>query len=449
MPRRLQDRHTVRIRDPIHGTIHLSPEEVLLIDSAAYQRLRMIKQLGLADLAFPGATHTRYAHGIGTMHIASRMVSSLLVHYELDRTDAHRLRETVRLSALFHDLGHAPLSHTTEAFMPKVSALGLGHWQEGPDDRRASHEDYTLKLLLDSELTERIRRTITPEFGVTAEDLATLVRGRAPTRELHDRFVIGGVNFMPIMRQCVSSELDADRMDYLLRDSYYAGVPYGRYDHEWILENVRPVELSESVYLGLDARASFGFEDFLLSRYHMFTSVYFHQIPIGYEVMLKKYFSDQVREFEITADIEAYLACDDIYLWTALRRSKSPWARRVVERRAYRMLIEIKAFEGEHTEEAHLDLEELAAALKNAGIDAIVHSARGELSKYFKLESRSADAEELNPPLYMIDGKRSIPIEHYTPLYQRYAGAVQLRRVYVDPERLDDARKVLEKTRAI
>src|SRR5436190_1693950 len=129
--------YSIRIRDPIHGTMQLQREEIALIDSAAYQRLRMIKQLGLADLAFPGATHTHY----------------------------------------------------------------------------------TLKLLVGSELTRRIEERLTPDYGVLAEDVASLVAGRAADERTSARFRSGGHNFLPLMRQLVSSELDADRMDYLLRDS--------------------------------------------------------------------------------------------------------------------------------------------------------------------------------------------------------------------------------------
>src|SRR5438128_7623807 len=115
----------MHIRDPIHGAIELTADERALIDSPQYQRLRNVKQLGLADLAFPGATHTRYAHGLGTMHIASSMFAQVAEQFGLDGADARRLQQTLRLAALFHDLGHAPLSHTTEAFMPPVGALEL------------------------------------------------------------------------------------------------------------------------------------------------------------------------------------------------------------------------------------------------------------------------------------------------------------------------------------
>ena len=435
---------TIRIRDPIHGTLKLSRAEIALVDSPSYQRLRMIKQLGLADLAFPGATHTRYAHGLGTMHVASLMFDRVAREYDLDRADRLRLATTVRLAALFHDLGHAPLSHTTEAFMPSVRELGMGPWQQGADDRRAFHEDYTIKMIVDSELTERIDRWITQHCGVTAEDIASLVAGRPMDRS---RFNVEGRDWLPLLRQCVSSELDADRMDYLLRDSHYAGVPYGRYDLEWLVDNLVPVDHEGAVHLGLGARATFSFEDFLLSRYHMFTSVYFHQIPIGYEVMLRRFFAERTNEFVVPSDMQSYLHCDDIYLWSALRGSKSDWARRVVERRAYRLLVETKEFHGSQPPELdhpEMDVDRLDAELAAQGIDAIVHSAKGRLSKYFRgTFARDSGIEDAAPTLYVVDGGTNVPIEQYTPLFQRYSAAVHLKRIYVDPDRLADARRIL------
>ena len=165
----------IRIRDPIHGTLSLSRDEVALVDHPAYQRLRTIKQLGLADLAFPGATHTRYSHGLGTMHIASRMFGTLADDAGLSGPDAKRLLQTVRLAALFHDLGHAPLSHTTEAFMPDVSALEMGEWLEGSATRRASHEDYTLKILTGSSLTGPMPSRTMSIFSIAVRPLRALI----------------------------------------------------------------------------------------------------------------------------------------------------------------------------------------------------------------------------------------------------------------------------------
>jgi uncharacterized protein len=419
----------IQIRDPIHGTIHVSPKELLLVDHPAYQRLRMIKQLGLADFAFPGATHTRYAHGLGTMHIGSRMFDSVARRFDLQASDRRRLSQTLRLASMFHDLGHAPLSHTTEGFMPRVDAIALGEWLDGPSDRRAIHEDYTLKLLTDSSLTALIERSFADE-GVTPADIARLIAGRAPKSLPSDRFVIAGRDWSPLLTQCVSSELDADRMDYLLRDSYYAGVPYGRYDHEWLLENLVPVEKDGALFLGLEARASFGFDDYLLSRYHMFMSVYFHHVPIGYEVMLRRFYGEAAGELVIPANVDEYLGFDDVHLFTMLRRSKSEWAKRIIERRAYRMLVEVKETVGDARVEKREspDLDQLAQRLTDAGIAIISHNVQGALTKY------SA------PDLFIVEEGRAFPVQEYTPLYRRYAGAIHLKRIYVDPERFEDAR---------
>ncbi|MBK8010040.1 MAG: HD domain-containing protein [Deltaproteobacteria bacterium] len=440
------DLFRIQIRDPIHGSLHLSRDELALVDHPAFQRLRSIKQLGLADLAFPGATHTRYAHSLGVMHVASRMFESLAKPFRLEDAEYNRLLGTLRLAALFHDIGHPPLSHTSEAFMPPVSALELDRWIVGPEDRRANHEDYTLKILTDSELTRVIEDRFAA-IGVTPEDIATLIAGRRPHGSDRTTFVVEGRDFMPLLRQCVSSELDADRMDYLLRDSYYAGVPYGRYDIEWLLQNLAPVERQAQVCLGLNARASFGFEDFLLSRYHMFMSVYFHHIPIGYEVMLQRFRDESPNALVVPANVEGYLEFDDVFLISLLRRVKSPWARRIVERRAFRMLIEAKAVEGPTQAEdryAPPDIERVQQALTEKGIANISHSVKGRLSKYFSPGATTVPGAppELSP--FIIEGSRAIPVEDYVPLYRRYAGAIHLRRLYVDPERLAQARSIVK-----
>jgi HD superfamily phosphohydrolase len=353
------------------------------------------------------------------------------------------------LAALFHDVGHAPLSHSTESFMPPVSALALGEWQDGPGDRLASHEDYTLKIITGSSLTRLIEERFRDQ-DVTPEDIAALVANKSVSADRKERFVVNGKDYFPIMRQCVSSELDADRMDYLLRDSYFAGVPYGRYDHDWLVENLRPVDRDDSIYLGLDARASFAFEDYLLSRYHMFMSVYFHHIPIGYEVMLRAFFRDQPDELEIPTNVDRYLELDDVSLLSIIRRSKNQWARRIVERRAYRMLVEVKQLVAPDSAEhgASMDVEEASDALKRAGIDAIVHSVKGQLSKYYGAREGAGSPDHGSLPLYIVEDEASIPVEVYTPLYQRYSGAIHLKRVYVEPASWQRAKDVLRSMRA-
>src|SRR5258708_23357360 len=332
----------MHIRDPIHGAIEITADERALVDSPQYQRLRNVKQLGFADLAFPGATHTRYAHGLGAMNVATKVFAALSGQLDLEPADRDRFRQTLRLAVLFHDLGHAPLSHATEQMMPKVAELRVPEWvRDGPDDRRAGHEDYTLKLVLDSGLAAEIRRRFGAR-GIEPEHVAALICGRPPPGA--HPFRSRGRDLLPILRQVVSGELDADRMDYLQRDSFFTGVNYGKFDADWIVQNLAAVERDDRVYLGLQHRAVFAFEDFLLSRYHMFLSVYFHSTSVGYEVMLQRWCESG--EYALPADPEEYLLHDDVTLLGALRASANPWARRIVRRQGYRVLMENAPGEG-------------------------------------------------------------------------------------------------------
>jgi HD superfamily phosphohydrolase len=411
----------MHIRDPIHGAIELTADERALIDSPQYQRLRNVKQLGFADLAFPGATHTRYAHGLGAMAMATKLFDALAPQLDLEGDDRTRFRQTLRLAVLFHDLGHPPLSHATEAIMPRVAELRVPDWAREPGDRRAGHEDYTLKLLLDSSLTAEIRRRFS-SIGIEPEHVAGLICGRASPGRYPYRS--RGRDLLPILRQIVSGELDADRMDYLQRDSFFTGVNYGKFDADWIVQNLAAVEREGSVYLGLLHRAVFAFEDFLLSRYHMFLSVYFHSTSVGYEVLLQRWCESG--EYALPADPDQYLLHDDVALLGALRASQNPWARRIVRRQGYRVLMENAAGEDART------LHRMREQLEEAGVDGFVTVSRGVLSHYGK-----------EATLWVRSPRGEVPIGEYTPLYERYAEAATLARLYVEPERWDEARRLL------
>ena len=438
----------MHIRDPIHGAIEITPDEQALVDSPQYQRLRNVKQLGFADLAFPGATHTRYAHGLGAMAVATRVFDALLPRLALEPADAARFRQTLRLAVLFHDLGHAPLSHATERIMPLAAKLGLPEWVQGDrrrgKERQADHEDYTLKLLLDSGLAAEIAGRMGGR-GIEPSHVAALIAGRPPPGAAV--FRSGGLDLLPVLRQIVSGELDADRMDYLQRDSFYTGVNYGKFDMDWIIQNLSAVERDGRVHLALQHRAVFAFEDFLLSRYHMFLSVYLHYASVGYEELLQRYCDTSAGEYTLPADVDEYLLHDDVALLGALRRSQNPWARRIVRRQGFRLLVEAGPLEahaeslgrGEPSEQgapgppsSALSIDAQRLQLEEAGIDCFVTRSRGVLSHY----GREAT-------LWVISPRGEVPIGEYTPLYQRYAEAATLTRLYAAPERADEARRLL------
>jgi hypothetical protein len=218
------------IRDPVHGDIELSEVERAVIDSPAMQRLRRIKQLSFCSLAYPGANHTRFEHSLGTMHLAGRM--------------AHRLEleeEPIRLAALVHDLGHLPYSHSLE------HVFGV------------SHED-NLQLVLKGGVGDILK-----DHGFDPDKIYALVRGEAEGK-------------------IISSQIDADRMDYLLRDSHYTGVAYGVIDSDRII-NVIGFEDGELFYR---KKGLIALEALLIGRNQMYEAVYFHHAVKIADAMLQE-----------------------------------------------------------------------------------------------------------------------------------------------------------------
>lgn len=422
----------MRIRDPAHGTIHVDDDEVALIDSPFFQRLRFIKQLGFGEMAFPGATHTRHSHCLGAMHLATRMFDAAFAKSRIDIDGAalRRMRKAVRIAALCHDIGHMPLSHASERVAPPRRCLELPRWldrQGALADERAAHEDFTAKILLASSFRPLLE-TALASHDLTAEAVVSLILGRAPPDG--SAFIYQGRDFAPVLRQFVAGELDADRLDYLQRDSLYTGVSYGHVDLDWLIENTMPIEVDGSVLLGLSTAAIFAFEDFLLSRFHMFVSVYFHHTSVNFDAMLARFLTEAAGDFEIPTDPERFAACDDVALFHALRRSNNRWARRIVLRQPYRLVVQATELDRGY------DVAEFAQALDREGIDHFVRESVGLLSKQRGLSAL---------PLHVVDlhAGKTTPIADYTPLYRRYAGALHFKRIYCAPEHADRAKAII------
>src|SRR3954462_1390513 len=159
----------MEIRDVVHGSIPIESYELPIIDSRYFQRLRHIKQLGFAENSFPSATHNRYIHSLGAMHTATRAFETIFALHDSKRFG--KFRAALRLAALLHDVGHGPLSHTTEFAMPDVRELKVptelgGTAAKGGKARKATQEDSPLKIILDSGLTPLLERA-GAEYGFT------------------------------------------------------------------------------------------------------------------------------------------------------------------------------------------------------------------------------------------------------------------------------------------
>lgn len=447
----------MEIRDVIHGSIPIERAELPVIDSRYFQRLRHIKQLGFAEYSFPSATHNRYIHSLGAMHTASVAFDTIFGGTQarsggltpdrilLNRAAPEaqsRFRQVLRLAALLHDVGHGPLSHTTEFAMPPVSRLAVPTHSKVAKARKADHEDYTLKIMLDSGLTPHLE-SAGRAFGFKPIHIAALVDASI---EVPDDFFVEHIDgeridFRTILQQLISSELDADRMDYLRRDSWHAGVSYGHFDFDWLVGNLTAHVKGGKCHLALQHRALYSFEDFLISRFHMFLMVYFHYKSAVFDEMLSQYFTSADCNYEIPADIEKYCEFNDAHLYAHLARSSNEWARRISEQRPYRMLVElhsgIPATKTAAVEQTRL-MNRIQRELSAKGIVYLEKTSTGELSKYFRKPGAPIFVRYDNhysAPSY-------IPVEQCTDLFQRYSEKRSITRIYVSPERYAECRNL-------
>jgi len=430
----------MEIRDPVHGSIPIRSEEEPILEHAFFQRLRNIKQLGLSEYAFPGATHTRYLHSIGVFHLTTQLFDKLFANACIEKKDYERLKETVRLAALLHDIGHAPLSHSTELVMPLKKDLAMPNAFLEDGLAQASHEDYTIKAIVDSSFTESFKK-IKNKYGIEVNEIAGLIRGRPVDSNY---FIINNKNYFPVLSQMISSEIDCDRMDYLLRDSYFCGVSYGKFDVDWIFDNLQFVSTSDGEHLGLTERAIATFDDFLLSRFHMFLMVYFHYRAVCLEQMLYQYFSSKDNEYFFPKNIEEYITHDDHYLMKLLRRSNNKWAKMVVANK-----IPLKVFEifGSHNIKK---FEEIKEYLESNSIEKIICESRGRLSKYYQASNKIAEKKTL--PLYIIKQYADkngpyLDLTKATDVFDKYSKAHEVKRIHAlisenGPE-LNDINKII------
>lgn len=434
---------SIEVRDPVHGSIALSDGETAVVDSPEFQRLRAIKQLGFADVSFPGATHTRFLHSIGVCHLAGEAFERIFRNFPFSSPSAReRFRQVFRLGALLHDVGHGPLSHTTEEVMPALSDLRIELYNTRLKNEkkadlmesgavRASHEDYTIKYLTDSPLTAVLSKNF-PDLSPV--HIACLIDKSIPCPD--DFFIEQGLDLRPILSQLVSGELDCDRMDYLERDSYFTGTNYGKFDRDWMINNMAVYPVDGKLFLAINRRALYTFDDFLISRHHIHLMVYFHHKCLIFEEMLNRYLSSPDCTFKLPADINEYTQYNDFRLHEHLATSSNPWAQRIALKKPYKMLQEF------HNTKESPRPEKIKKALEENGIDVIWASSKARLSKY-----HSASPDDRAYPIYVVDQydkwDKPTPIDESTEIFQMYENARIIDRLYVAPENYARAEKIL------
>src|ERR1700691_777143 len=239
-------RYVAEIRDPVHGYIRITEAERDIIDSPFVQRLRRIHHLAGACMVYPGGVHTRFEHVVGTMHVAGLIAESIADKANLDEEQIQELR----IAALLHDVGHGPFSHLFEEVLAEKTDL--------------THEGLSQRIVSESNIGDILRRN-----------------GYQPSRI--SRLCVGKSKSQPFMNQVIAGGLSADMMDYLLRDTYFTGVEYGKVDIQRVIDSL---DVSDDGHLMLERAALYAFEALLIARYEMFKAVYFHRTVRAAELML-------------------------------------------------------------------------------------------------------------------------------------------------------------------
>ena len=370
-------------RDSVHNIIRVNTDSaegkliVALVDTPEFQRLRRIRQLGLAYFAYQGAEHSRFTHSLGAFHLAARMVAKLRLSY----TISDEQQTAVRIAALLHDIGHGPFSHVIE------SILGF------------HHEEFTIAAVLSEETS--VGRLLNEYSPNLAENVAAMVRG----------------DFKPLaLAQLVSSQLDVDRMDYLLRDSLMTGAKYGVYDLEWIIKSIEIDEAADRLYVS--ARGIYAVEDYLQARYYMYRQVYFHRTLRSAEAVLRVllrraldlykvggpvWFATDTPMHKVLAgeklNLSEHLALDDTDVTFSIKQWQSSedailsdLSKRFLDRRLF------KAFDLDMPgDERQLFIERSRAIVENAGFDPEYYFVEDEAgnASYSFYSKKTPDAKNL------------------------------------------------------
>jgi HD superfamily phosphohydrolase len=372
-------------RDPVHNIIALSlaqPDDALLvrlINSPEFQRLRYIKQLGLAMYTFQGAEHSRFTHSLGVMHVMTRVLDHLSKRYSI----SDEARVVARVAAMLHDLGHGPFSHVIEKIL------------------KQNHERWTTEIIADP-ATEIHRQLAEFDASLPGKVVATIEHRFRPA-------FIGDL---------VSSQLDVDRFDYLLRDSLMTGAKYGNYDLEWIIHALEIDQQNERIFVS--ANGLFAVEEYLQARFYMFRQVYFHRSLRSAEAVLNSILrravelmksgklnfvvADSVMERVLNGEkltTAEYLRFDDHDVMFHIKQwSREPdailndLARRFIERRLFRA-IDLEMPEADRA----AFIAEARRKISDAGFDPA----------YYLIEDRAADIPYYS--YYRPEGKARLLIE--------------------------------------
>lgn len=388
---------SLNIRDPIHGFIQINDIETQLIQTYSFQRLRFIHQLGTTSWIYPTGVHTRFDHSLGVLHLAARFVNRLkLLNLEISDED----EKVFRIAALLHDIGHAPFSHLSEDM--KLFREGWNHEKMGE------------KIIIESEIGKIIRSKLGDE---SVDRIIFIITGRKkPVLSLDNLFHI-----------LLTGQAGIDRMDYLLRDSYFLGVMYGKFDLERILETFMYDEEHDIFW---EDGGKHALEQFLLARYFMFTEVYFHKtrriLDYHLSILVKEYLKSEKKEEFLPLDVEEYLKINDLSVLHWMMNTNNSYKNVFLNRKFFK---KINIESDDHPDEAEI--------IKWQWLETEL-SRQFSATDYYLDKADKAPYKFENPEDVKIAfGNKILPLSKISKLVASLR-PIRKRRIYASEERKED-----------
>jgi HD superfamily phosphohydrolase len=405
------------IKDPVHGYVYITQTEKNIIDTYPMQRLRRIRQLAGSEYVYPGANHTRFEHCLGVMFLAGNTLENPHISQKVTEEEA----DMTRISALLHDCGHGPFSHVFEHLLLK--------------DLQKTHEDMTSWIIEKSEVADKLS-----EIGYTPAEVGKLAVGKAHKAD------------KAFLDQIISSAVDVDKMDFILRDTYHTGAEYGFIDVYRLIHTLDILGENLAVELG----ALSALEAFMIARIESFKSIYFHRVGRAAQIMLATAMDKANNEIGLTAfkTPEEYLQLDDYTTWSALKKCKA--SQNIIDNLEHRKMLKCAY------ERTFYEKDDMASNL--FGRETYRTQIRNEIAKEAKVDVETViidvptvpsvpyhravmmDASEIPVFTRSTKGKRDLQkLSDSSKIFETLKGFMNIIRVYTDKQNRETVEKATVK----